>query len=132
MKRLLLDTHVWLWSVNQPERLSRRVANELKDAHNELWLSPISIWELVILHQKGRIAHTEDMETLILRALRALPLQEAPVTHEVAREVGRLKLPHRDPADCFLVATAKVFDLTLVTADEQLLKIRNISLLANR
>jgi PIN domain nuclease of toxin-antitoxin system len=130
--KLLLDTHIWLWSVLEPERISRRVEKEIQDVSNELWLSPISVWELIVLWQKGRIAPDEDIETWIPEALRSLPLQEAPVTYEVARETARLRLPHRDPADRLLLATAKIFELTLVTADEHLLKSRDISLLANR
>jgi PIN domain nuclease of toxin-antitoxin system len=130
--KLLLDTHIWLWSVLEPQRLSRRVEKEIQDTTNELWLSPISVWELIVLCQKGRLVPGEDIETWIPDALRSLPLQEAPVTYEVARETGRLRLPHHDPADRFLLATAKVFELTLVTADERLLKSREVSVLANR
>jgi PIN domain nuclease of toxin-antitoxin system len=130
--RLLLDTHIWLWSVLEPERLSRRVTKEIQDASNELWLSPISIWELIVLSQKRRLVPHEDIEAWVPEALRSLPLQEAPVTYEVARETGRLRLAHRDPADRFLLATARVFELTLVTADAHLLKVRNVSLLPNR
>jgi len=61
-----------------------------------------------------------------------LACKEASITHEVARAVGRLQLPHRDPADHFLVATAQVFELTLVTGDERLLKVRDVALLPNR
>jgi PIN domain nuclease of toxin-antitoxin system len=130
--KLLLDTHIWLWSVLEPERLSRRVAKEIQDTNNELWLSPISVWELIVLWQKRRLVPGEDIEAWVPMALRTLPLQEAPVTYEVARETGRLRLAHRDPADRFLLATAKVFELTLVTADEHLLKARDVSVLANR
>jgi PIN domain nuclease of toxin-antitoxin system len=130
--RLLLDTHIWLWSVLDPERLSQRVTKEIQDASNELWLSPISIWELIVLWQKRRIVPDEDIEAWVPKALRSLPLAEAPVTYEVARETGRLRFAHRDPADRFLLATAKVFELTLVTADENLLKARDVSVLANR
>jgi PIN domain nuclease of toxin-antitoxin system len=130
--RLLLDTHIWLWSVLEPERLSRRVTKEIQDASNELWLSPISIWELIVLSQKRRLVPDEDIEAWVPEALRSLPLQEAPVTYEVARETGRLRLAHRDPADRFLLATARIFELTLVTADAHLLKVRNVSLLPNR
>jgi PIN domain nuclease of toxin-antitoxin system len=59
-------------------------------------------------------------------------MREAQITYQVAQETARVQLPHRDPADCFLVATARVFDLTLVTADEQLLKSRQVAVLANR
>ena len=130
--KLLLDTHIWLWSLGEPHRLSKRVAKELDDRQNELWLSPISIWEVIVLWQKKRILPDLDVERWIPRALRSLPLREAALTHEVALETARLQFPHRDPADRFLVATAKVFELTLVTADERLSKLREIPILANR
>jgi PIN domain nuclease of toxin-antitoxin system len=130
--RLLLDTHIWLWSLVERNRLSQRVIKELGDSENELWLSPISIWELVVLYNKRRITLDQEVDAWLTHKLSAVPLREAPVTYEVARETGRLRLPHRDPADRFLLATAKVFELTLVTADVHLLKARDVSILANR
>jgi PIN domain nuclease of toxin-antitoxin system len=130
--RLLLDTHIWLWSLVERPRLSARVIHELGHPDNELWLSPISLWELVQLSQKKRLTLDQEVDSWIADKLNAVPLREAPVTYEVARETGRLRLSHRDPADRFLVATAKVFELTLVTGDERLLNVREVSLLANR
>jgi PIN domain nuclease of toxin-antitoxin system len=130
--RLLLDTHIWLWSLVERPRLSARVIHELGHPDNELWLSPISLWELVQLSQKKRLTLDQEVDSWIADKLSAVPLREAPVTYEVARETGRLQLSHRDPADRFLVATAKVFELTLVTGDERLLNVREVSLLANR
>ncbi len=85
-----------------------------------------------MLCQKGRLQLQEDVDAWVLRALAKAPMQEAAVTREVALETSRFKLPHRDPADHLLAATARVFDLTLVTADEQLAKVRNLRILANR
>jgi PIN domain nuclease of toxin-antitoxin system len=130
--RLLLDTHIWLWSLVERNRLSQRVIKELGDSENELWLSPISIWELVVLYHKRRISLDQEVDAWLTHKLSAVPLREAPVTYEVARETGRLRLAHRDPADRFLLATAKVFELTLVTAHVHLLKARDVSVLANR
>jgi PIN domain nuclease of toxin-antitoxin system len=130
--KLLFDTHIWLWSVLEPQRLSPRVREEIRDPSNELWLSPISIWELIVLRQKGRLFFDQDIEIWISRALRSLPVREASLTNEVARETGRMQFPNRDPADRFLLATAKVFALTLVTADERLLKIQEVQILPNR
>jgi PIN domain nuclease of toxin-antitoxin system len=130
--RLLLDTHIWLWSLVERNRLSQRVIKELGDSENELWLSPISIWELVVLYDNRRITLDQEVDAWLTHKLSAVPLREAPVTYEVARETGRLRLAHRDPADRFLLATAKVFELTLVTADVHLLKARDVSVLANR
>lgn len=130
--RLLLDTHIWIWSLIEPSRLSHRVWKELDNPSNELWLSPITLWEVILLCEKGRMKLEPDVDSWIEHKLRAVPLQQAPVTHDVAREVGRLELAHRDPADRFLVATAKVFELTLVTADERLMKLRDVPVLANQ
>jgi PIN domain nuclease of toxin-antitoxin system len=64
--------------------------------------------------------------------LRTVPMQEAPLTHEVALASRRLKLKHQDPADRFLAATAVGYDLTLVTADRHLLRSQEFATLANR
>ncbi len=130
--RMLLDTHIWVWSVLERDRLSKRVVKELEDPANELWLSPISLWEVLMLCQKGRLTLLPNPPTWIANILSAVPLREAQVTYQVAQETGRFRLSHRDPADQFLVATARVFDLTLVTADERLLKARPVAVLANR
>ena len=130
--KLLLDTHIWVWSVLQPERLSARVARHLTNPENEIWLSAVSIWELRLLHDKGRMRLMPDPITWINDNLSRLKIREAPLTFEVALAISSLKLPHNDPADGFIAATAKVFGLTLVTADEQLAKLADISVLPNR
>jgi PIN domain nuclease of toxin-antitoxin system len=130
--KLLLDTHIWVWSVLDRPRLSRRVIAELENSANQLWLSPISLWEVLTLCQKGRLSLLPNPVDWIANTLGAVPLREAQVTYQVAQETGQVRLPHRDPADRFLVATARVFDLTLVTADEHLLKARQVPVLANR
>jgi PIN domain nuclease of toxin-antitoxin system len=129
--KLLLDTHIWLWSTLERLRLSRRVIAALEDPANELWLSPISLWEVLTLCQKGRLLLRPNPRDWITNTLGAVPLREAQVTYQVAQETDQVQLPHRDPADRFLVATARVFDLTLVTADEQLVKARQVPVLAN-
>lgn len=128
--RLLLDTHIWLWSLAEPRRLGRRVASELRNRDNELWLSPISTWEALLLNAKGRISLHGDLAGWLARA--TAHLHEAPLTHEIVLLAQQLSLPHPDPADRFLAATACVLDLTLVTADDRLLGLGDIATLANR
>src|SRR2546428_490951 len=118
--KLLLDTHIWLWSRLEPARLTHEIAEALENQENELWLSPVSIWELFVAARKGRIDLDVDVEEWIRLAFQAVPLKEAPMTYDVALETKKVQLPHRDPADLFLVATARVFNLTLVTADERI------------
>ena len=131
--RLLLDTHIWIWSVVEPEHLKRHVAQALRHQENELWLSPVSIWELSMLVKKQRIELDDEVDAWVLRALAHSNFREAPLTHEVALEVARFHFSHRDPADHFIAASARVFDLTLVTADPRLLKLRSqgLAVLAN-
>ena len=126
---LLLDTHIWIWSKGSPARLSKRVDAELSNPANELWLSPISVWEALTLMQKGRIRMENPFEW-VDRA--AEQMREAPLTREIVSVGLALPLPQADPADRFLAATAKVLKLTLVTADQRLLGLGEIASLANR
>jgi PIN domain nuclease of toxin-antitoxin system len=119
--RLLLDTHVWIWSHLEPERLGKKARAALTKPETELWLSAISVWELCLLAEKGRLALRTSPAEWIERALAIAPMKDAPVTREVALEARALRLSHDDPADRFLAATAAVHELTLVTADERLL-----------
>ncbi len=126
---LLLDTHIWIWSQLQPRKLSRRVSAELSNLKNELWISPVSIWEALVQMQKGRI-RVDNPHTWIRKY--SEQLREAPLTNEIVTTGMVLVLPHADPADRFLAATAKVLDLTLVTNDRHLLDSTEISTLSNR
>lgn len=129
--KLLLDTHIWLWSALDPARLSKRVRVALENRENELWLSPMSVWETLVLARKKRLILESTPEQWVRRALNELPVREAPMSHEVAIRSEALRLSHKDPADRFIVATAVVYELTLVTADNQLMKGRQVPVLAN-
>lgn len=130
--RFLLDTHIWVWSALDRGRLSDRVIAALEDSENELWLSPISLWEVLTLCQKKKLTLNPDAQAWIENTLAAIPMREAQITYQIAQETARVQLPHRDPADRFLVASARIYDLTLITADQALLKARQVSTFANR
>ena len=130
--KLLLDTHIWIWSLGEPSRLTRRVTAALDSKTSELWLSPISLWELGILVEKGRIGLPTGLDAWIDEALRVAPMREAPLTHRVMRALRAIETPHRDPADRFLAATAAALDLQVVTSDERLLAGRGYQVLPNR
>jgi len=130
--KLLLDTHIWIWSQLEPWRITSEVTKELGDPRNELWLSPVSIWELVLLVEKKRIEINADMGEWVQQSVRELDLQEAPINSAVAHELRFTLLGYRDPGDRFLVATAKIYGLTLVTADLRLQQLPDLQLLANR
>lgn len=85
-----------------------------------------------MLQDKGRLKLSPDAVSWIHDNLARLNIREAPLTFEVALAIPSLKLPHNDPADGFIAATAKVFNLTLVTADKELAKLADIAVLPNR
>jgi len=116
--------------LQDPKRLGRRVQQELRNPENELWLSPISTWEALTLNAKGKIRLPRNLADWVARA--TAPMREAPLTHEIALAARQLVLPGQDPADRFLAATAQVLDLTLVTADHDLLGLGEIATLGNR
>lgn len=129
--RLLLDTHIWIWNYTAPEKLTSLVAREMANPEHERFLSPVSIWEMIILLAKKRIELNQDFGEWFSQSRQDLNLLEAPLTWEVAHELRFTMLGHLDPGDRFLVATAKAFDLTLVTSDERLLSVPGLHVLPN-
>jgi PIN domain nuclease of toxin-antitoxin system len=129
---LLLDTHIWIWNDLEPWKLASDINRALANPENQLWLSPVSIWEITVLLEKRRINLKQDFRSWADESVRDLQLQEAAITWEVAHEMRYTLLGHRDPADRFLVATANVYDMTLVTADERLMSVPGLSVLPNR
>ncbi len=130
--RLLLDTHIWLWGLLEPKRLGRAVTRRLEDPANELWLSPVSVWETLLLAEKGKVELNTSPRAWVEHQLDSVPMRDAPLTREVATMSRMLNLTHEDPADRFIAATAVIYDLTLVTADERLCASKQYQVLQNR
>jgi PIN domain nuclease of toxin-antitoxin system len=126
----LLDTHVWYWGLTAPDRLKTRARKAIERSRDDLWLSPVSVWELLVLAGRGRLRLDSDPRLWVREALLQTPAQEAALTHEVALRSHEVALPHGDPADRFLVATALCYDLVLATADEVLIEARACPTLA--
>lgn len=121
--RLLLDTHIWIWAAIRPEALSRAAAESIMDRANELSLSTITIWEILVLARKGRIDIGNDRHAWVKEHLveSTIPKVLRPITAEIAARSERLPgYENPDPADRFLAATALEHDLLLVTADRSL------------
>ena len=129
--RFLLDTHIWLWMFREPYKLSSVVHQAVTEPNNDCYLSPISIWEVMILLEKKRISFQEDFAVWYARTVQDMQLQEASLTWHVAREMRYILPNHKDPADRFLAATAIAFDLTLVTADQKMIGVPGLKVLAN-
>ncbi len=121
MPGLLLDTHVWLWYTEGVKgALSSTVIAEIDAARSEhcLFVSSISVWEIGMLFAKGRITLSSPLNQWVSDSLTNANLRLQPLDADIALESTLLPGdPHGDPADRFLVATARVKNLRLVTHD---------------
>ncbi len=129
--RFLLDTHIWLWMLREPHKLSSFVHQAVYEPSNERYLSPVSIWEITVLLEKKRITLDDDFGEWFARTTADLELTEAHLTWQVVHEMRYILPNHKDPADRFLAATAVAYDLTLVTADQKLIGVPGLKVLAN-
>jgi PIN domain nuclease of toxin-antitoxin system len=120
--RLLLDTHVWVWTQEQPERLGPRTKRLVTGGDHENSVCPISTLEIARLAAASDIRLSMPLAEWIAQSMAELAAQTVSMTHEVAIEAYALPGTfHRDPADRLLVAAARRNGLTLVTADDRIL-----------
>ncbi len=120
--KILLDTHVWIWSQETPERLGAAATELLLDRSNELLISPISTLEAARLIQAGHITLQGTLRHWVQKSMELLLAKNAAFSHDTARKAYDLADPfHTDPADRILVATARIEKCRLLTADERIL-----------
>ena len=120
--RVLLDTHVWIWTQEQPERLGPRTKRLLIGAEHENAVCPISTLEISRLVAAAEIRLSMPLAEWVVESMADLAAQTVAMSHEVAMEAYALPGTfHRNPADRILVAAARRNGLTLVTADDRIL-----------
>jgi PIN domain nuclease of toxin-antitoxin system len=114
--KLLLDTHTFIWMDSDPGRLSATAATALRDPANGVWLSVVSVWEMAIKADLGKLVLRQPLDQIV-RDQQANGVQIIPV--QLAHVLGVVGLPaaHKDPFDRLLVAQAVAEGMELVTAD---------------
>lgn len=123
MRQFLLDTHVFLWMLSEPERLGRHRA-VLAKRDSELYLSAASIWELAIKAGSGRIRLPEPLSSFVPTRMRSIGAFPIAIDYEDAVGVADLPPHHRDPFDRLIVAQAIRRGLCVVSHDAEILKYR--------
>ncbi|MCB1118820.1 MAG: type II toxin-antitoxin system VapC family toxin [Chlamydiia bacterium] len=121
--KLLLDTHIWLWTVLKNPKLGTHYIDSLKPAveNHRLYVSPISVWEISMLVAKKRVELEMDCLDWVEKSLRKILL--TPFSPRIAVQSTRLPgLNHGDPADRILIATARELNAVLITHDQKLLE----------
>lgn len=117
--RLLLDTHVFIWWADDPEKLSPAALAALEDEANELVLSVASVWEMQIKIQLGKLKLSLPLKELIKNQQETNNLTVSPVALPHVLALEALPFHHKDPFDRLLIAQSIEEGLTLVTADSQ-------------
>jgi PIN domain nuclease of toxin-antitoxin system len=131
MNRPLLDTHTWVWWICGDSRLTARERETLDNLPPTARpvLSEISLWEVAMLVNLGRLELDMDLERWLAVASAPATVELARITPAVAAEVARLpEMFHRDPADRLIVATARVMKLRVLTRDQKITKARVVPL----
>ena len=124
MKGLLLDTHVWIWLMEGSMALGaaqQKIINEAAQ-HHMVNVAAISVWEIAMLAKKNRIKLEKPLLAWSEEALSLPGIQLESLTPKIAVESSQLPGNfHGDPADCLIVATARLHQLTLLTRDQKIL-----------
>jgi PIN domain nuclease of toxin-antitoxin system len=116
-----LDTHIFVWSELEPARIPAKIQAAM-DAEDEWGISAISLWEIAMLAEKGRLTLPEPLLPWFEKALSNKKIRLLPITKEIAAKSAGLPM-HGDPADRLIAATAIEYNCPLATVDGLLLKI---------
>ena len=123
--RYLLDTHIFLWSLREPDKLSSEALAILKNTENIVYVSAAVSWGIFVKRAKGTLAFTGN----ILKILDQQSFEPLPISHQHTTALELLPAIHHDPFDRIMIAQAVVEDLTLITRDKMILRYENVKLL---
>lgn len=115
--RLLLDTQVWLWMTEAPDRLSPAVRRLVSPTDNQCFLSVATVWEIAIKYRTGKLRLPGIPAVVIPHWMERSDVVPLPILQKHALHVATLPLHHRDPFDRLLIAQAQIDDLTIITSD---------------
>ncbi|MCL4470046.1 MAG: type II toxin-antitoxin system VapC family toxin [Sulfuricella sp.] len=114
---LLLDSHVFLWLMNEPERVPDQVLTMCENAENTLYLSVASVWELQIKHALGKLTMRQPLKVILDEQQQSNSMEILPIKLTHLWRLADLPRIHNDPFDRLLIAQAVVEDMHLISAD---------------
>ncbi len=118
--KLLLDTHAFLWWIDQSDHLPPAVRAACESASNSLHLSLVSVWELQIKCQLGKLRLAQPLSAILLEQTERNALTVVPITLDDVLALSKLPPLHRDPFDRLLIAQARRGAFRFVTTDREI------------
>jgi PIN domain nuclease of toxin-antitoxin system len=115
--RILIDTHIFIWYVQNSEKLTNSVARLINDGKNEILLSTASIWEMAIKQSTGKLSLGSPYASFIREQIKINNLELLPITLEHLETVASLPFHHRDPFDRLLIAQALFENIQILSID---------------
>jgi PIN domain nuclease of toxin-antitoxin system len=126
---VLLDTCALLWLVGDPARLSARARAALESSATEAYVSAISGFEISVKHRKGKLELPLPPREWLAQAFAAYSLRELPITLEIAALAPEVAVPHADPCDRIIVATAQLHGIPVMTSDHLISVCKDIEII---
>ena len=127
--KLLLDTHIFLWLIDDDKRLSDRYRQIIHNLDNEIYLSVVSIWECVIKYQIGKLDFSDSPEIYLPQQRKKHLIKTLTVDENSIAQLTKLPLLHKDPFDRLIMAQALQHNLIIMTEDKSILAYPDIQLL---
>lgn len=118
---MVLDSQMWIWFHQGNPRLPVSVASEIRRLGESVALSVVTLWEVALAIEKGRVASPFAPDITIRRWLSQVPMTVVPLDMEIALLSRTLAFAHEDPADRFIAATAHRLGVPLATSDARLI-----------
>ncbi len=117
--RLLIDTHVLIWWVQEPKKIRKTIRDDISNDENEVFVSAVSAWEIANKVRIGKLRFAQDILDSFEESIRLLNFEHLPVSAKHAVAGAKIEAPHKDPFDRMLAGQALVEGMKLISADPQ-------------
>lgn len=126
--RIILDTHIFLWLIDEDPRLTEDKAQIIINPENEVFLSVASVWECVIKHQIGKLQFPQSPEIYLPQQRSKHLIKSLEISEDTIKQLVKLPMIHKDPFDRLIICQSLEWDLTIVTEDRAILNYPHLNL----
>ena len=130
--KILLDTHIFIWLIDEDNRLDSLWREEIKNPQNQIFLSVASVWECVIKYQIGKLNFPQSPDIYLPQKRKEYLIKSLPINEESLSHLRQLPLLHKDPFDRLLISQSLQDDLTIMTEDNAILTYPNLNIFTAR